>query len=189
MKAGSKETALIYWAVGLLMLGLIAAITLAPPERRSGRDPARRAQCLSNLRQIGLAIGMYADEFQGRCPVGGNPPNSLDSFRLLSNIVRRVELLHCPQDPRGAPAHSYSELTTKNVSYSYVPGIVWQDVPDSVLALDRIHSTTKGSHWPVDGNHNGKGGNVLFNDGHVEWKVELPCDLKDKDGKLSLISP
>ena len=55
----------------LVVIGIIAILigTLLPALARA-RDNARKAQCLSNLRQIGQAIHMYAIEHQG-CLVPG----------------------------------------------------------------------------------------------------------------------
>ena len=70
------------------------------------------------------------------------------------------------------------------ISYAYCPFIIWQDQPDSVLALDRMASTTavgytKGAKWLTVGGvgmpapHKDAGGNVLYNDGHVAWNNSL----------------
>ena len=62
-------------------------------------------------------------------------------------------------------------------------------MPDSIIALDRIYVTAAGSSWPTTGNHKDMGGNILFNDGHVDFCTNLPSALKDKDGKEIVLSP
>ncbi|HEX3727884.1 MAG TPA: DUF1559 domain-containing protein [Pirellulales bacterium] len=47
------------------IIGLLVAVLL--PAIQSSRESARRSQCLSNLKQIGLALGNYADQ-QGCLP-------------------------------------------------------------------------------------------------------------------------
>lgn len=54
------------------LLGVIAIIVilaaLALPALSSAREHGRRAHCLNNLRQLGLAMTMYADDNAGRLP-------------------------------------------------------------------------------------------------------------------------
>ena len=92
-------------------------------------------------------------------------------MKLLSNFCTSAKILYCPGDPRpeARPAECVEKLTVNNISYSYVPNLIWQDSPDTIVALDRIYSTSAGSAWPTNGNHKGLGGNVLFNDGRVAW--------------------
>jgi hypothetical protein len=118
-------------------------------------------------------------------------PKLVGSMKLLSNVCGSAEFLYCPDDARwGAkPEEDFGKLTVNNISYSYVPNLVWQDSPDSILALDRIYSTSAGHAWPGRGNHMGRGGCVLFNDGSVKWLTNLPSALKDKDGRKVVLSP
>jgi len=162
---------------------------LAAP--RGSRERNARTECLSNEKQILLAMAMYADQNQGRLPIDSTNPTLVGSLRLLSNLVTTARVFHCPDDHRpGARAEmDYRRLTTLNISYSYVPNLRWQDTPDSPVILDRIYSTTNGSTWSATGNHGDKGGNVGFNDGHVQWCNALPAALKDKDGKQVVLSP
>lgn len=155
------------------------------------RAESKRANCLSNLKQIGLAIALYAEEYQGRCPMDSANPTLLGSMQLLSNVLTSSYILHCPSDFRPSVHEEidWRKVTLLNISYSYVPNLIWQSTPDSALASDRIYSTSAGSMWPTSGNHRGKGGNILFNDGHVAWNNALPVTLKDKDGKMSVLSP
>lgn len=180
---------LVYW---LSVLGLVVLIILLLlPPRRTTRSPGIRETCLSNLKQLALALAMYSDQNHGRLPIDSATPTLVGSMKLLSNVVTSASFLHCPNDARpGAKAEAnFSKLTTLNISYSYVPNLIWQDRPDSIVALDRIGSTLAGSTWPKSGNHEGRGGNVAFIDGHVQWCTNLPSALKDKDGREVVLSP
>ena len=69
----------------LVVIGIVALlIALILPAVQSARESARRARCMGNLRQIGVALNNYHDVF-GSFPVGrimsydprydgGNPP-------------------------------------------------------------------------------------------------------------------
>lgn len=76
---------LIELLVVISIIALLVAVLL--PALRAARDSARNVQCLSNLRQIGLAIHSYATEHQDYMPaafVQGS--NQLWSHVLLNYI-------------------------------------------------------------------------------------------------------
>ena len=55
----------------LVVIGIIAVlVSILLPAMQKAREHSRRAQCASNLRQIGNGIQMYAGEFKGRIPIG-----------------------------------------------------------------------------------------------------------------------
>jgi prepilin-type processing-associated H-X9-DG protein len=100
--------------------------------------------------------------------------------------------LFCPSDTRpGAKfGADFTNLTPSNVSYSYVPNLLWNDGRTNVILwLDRIYTTEHGDRWPAGSNHGSAGGNVAFTDGHVDFFRELPVDLRDKDGNAIVLSP
>jgi prepilin-type processing-associated H-X9-DG protein len=187
--------------LGRIVFGFVAAICLLMVAKgvflaalNQAKEHSPRADCLSNLKQLGIAIAMYADLYQGRCPVDSTNPTLVGSMQLLSNVFPLIsgKILYCPSDHRpGARAEpDFKKLTTMNISYSYVPNLIWTDAtPDAIAALDRIDSTSAGSGWPSDGNHKQAGGNVLFMDGHVQFQTRLPSALKDKNGKEIVLSP
>jgi prepilin-type N-terminal cleavage/methylation domain-containing protein len=59
----------------LVVIGVVALLAaLLVPTLASAKDKVRRVSCLSNLRQVGLAIHLYADEQDGNIPYGPVAP-------------------------------------------------------------------------------------------------------------------
>ena len=139
------------------MIGMVPlVISLINPESYESRERRMRAQCLSNLRQIGQACLLYANDHQGRFPV---------SFEQLVKSGRlSVQRFVCPSaNDEPATGATPDDILAKfakpgHCSYVYVGGGLRVGSPrDAVVAHDRLV------------NHEREGINVLFADGRVEW--------------------
>ncbi len=184
---------LIELLVVIAIIGILAAMLL--PALTMAREKGRRAVCLNNLKQIGLGIAMYADGYNGRMPQDlASNPTLAGSYNLLSNTITSAKIFACPSDSATKIQTTYpltNSTASMTISYSYSVGLIWEDQPDSVIALDRMGKSvlaagyTKGARWSASvapgAPHKEAGGNVVYNDGHAAWANSLPSTAGTND--------
>lgn len=95
---------LVELLVVVAILGVLVALLL--PAVQAARTAARRTQCASNIRQVGLAIGLFCDAHQGRFPYTSH--NDADDEKLswiytVAPFMESVDAVRvCPDDTRAA---------------------------------------------------------------------------------------
>jgi prepilin-type processing-associated H-X9-DG protein len=154
----------LVWAVGILVVGGMLVSVMLPSLCRS-RESANRIKCASNLRQIGQAIALYAQEHAGQYP---------PSFAvLLSTQDITPELVTCPSsnDEKSDATDTAGIVADLTAAETNAPGhkhcLSYIYIGQS-LTEKTATPTTIVAYEPME-NHDKDGVNVLFGDGHVEF--------------------
>ena len=131
MKKTSKSKNPGFTLTELLVVIAITAILVAIllPVLNSAKKKGQRAQCMSNLRQIGIAVSVYAGEYNDNLPQV-NTANNLDPAPLTSNAGWDLPCTMADGLGNCEPA-AYGATTIPNVyrSILYCPGGMIQDLP------------------------------------------------------------
>jgi len=146
----------------IAIIAILASILF--PLFARARETARRSTCASNLEQIGVALNMYAQNYNGLYPPKDN------EFGPLYISMQDTDVFFCPSDsadreatwkfktvnppgalfpdPRRVPIETYS-------SYVYKGGLSNEDRADTVIAGE-----SRAFHMELV--------NVLYVGGHVK---------------------
>ncbi len=83
---------LIELLVVMAILGLLTALLL--PALRQAQQVARRTACAANLRHVGTAIHLYADDFDDMIPFGpaGRPVTGSNFYTVTGNVTSLLSL-------------------------------------------------------------------------------------------------
>jgi prepilin-type N-terminal cleavage/methylation domain-containing protein/prepilin-type processing-associated H-X9-DG protein len=90
----SNRTARAFTLVELLVvIGIIAIlIAILLPALSKSRESARRAACLSNLRQVHLAFSLYAGNYKDQVPLGYRAGNKQFNSMMYSFTTQKIVL-------------------------------------------------------------------------------------------------
>lgn len=169
MKATNRAFTLIELLVVVAIISILAALLL--PALKSARELGRRTQCISNLRQIGVAIAAYEGENNGNVWNGDNSPgapywalNATPALRVVLNTYlgkatpsALCGAAYCPAvlNDREAKAWLFQPLA---MGYAHVfqvlqqgylePGFYPSGTRAHAIALQNGGSTTAGEFLP-----------------------------------------
>lgn len=97
---GSRAFTLIELLVVIAIIAILAAILF--PVFSRARESARRTSCQSNLKQIGLGITQYVQDYDEKLPLFGHYFDangvSVEWSLMIQPYTKSMQLLVCPSD-------------------------------------------------------------------------------------------
>lgn len=191
---------LIELLVIIAIFGILAAMLF--PVFSASRESARKSNCMSNERQLGVALISYADDYNNFLPPSLMRVGQADYITWdmsIMDYIRDTRVLHCPSDrlkrTDGQLPRSYGmndqvvriaqAWTGKGMNLSKIPS-----ASTNVLLTERHNRANvvggtqyQTIYFPPESDeyyHNGgEGNNFLYFDGHVKYVLQGQLDIGD----------
>lgn len=181
----SRGFTLIELLVVIAIIAILAAILF--PVFARARAKARQTACLSNVKQISLALMMYAQDNDECYPVVDHD-SGYSWWEPLQAYVKNAQIFRCPAY-RAAASEPWTDYLLNGLfAHGAAMAIFEKPAEQIAIAIRKPGTMYEGYHpWPDDGTswndlsqysyfqnliatdiHNG-GANYGFADGHAKW--------------------
>lgn len=134
-RSASPAFTLIELLVVIAIIAILASILF--PVFAQARDKARQATCQSNLRQLGVGLSLYAQDYEETLPMAQNlasPINSWDQqaisylgFNIVNNNPNTM-ILRCPNDDTTRVYSTCQPAPTAQIRSYTMPALANSDV-------------------------------------------------------------
>ena len=183
---------LIELLVVIAIIAILAAILF--PVFAKAREKARQNACLSNCKQIGQAVLMYAQDYDEYLVPYRLTTDASDVMGywnyLLKGYIKTTRIYHCPSNKTKWPppyetyecrycCYGYNQYGLSNTTTTKISWKTMASIPDPdtrILIGDRDDSQVGVVNAPsiymttgtVGSRHN-EGANIIYVDGHCKW--------------------
>jgi len=161
----------------VIAVALILILTTLYWRSGSGdRQKALQASCENHLQKIHIAMEIFANDHDRKFP---ETPGARTAEEALDGLVPQytadTSFFICPGS-KDSPLPSGESFRQRRISYAYYMGRRLTDAPEPLLSDRQIDNQSKvpgqqvfsTTGKPPGNNHDKRGGNVLFCDGHVQ---------------------
>ena len=141
-RKATKAFTLIELLVVVAIIAILAAILF--PVFARARENARRSSCQSNLKQIGLGVIQYTQDYDEKFPIyhGGNSGGAQDGFfAIIQPYLKSTQIYQCPSET--FPANS-DPTTNGYTDYSFNLLLGWSGA-EAPTAHDNVRSFSTAS--------------------------------------------
>jgi prepilin-type N-terminal cleavage/methylation domain-containing protein/prepilin-type processing-associated H-X9-DG protein len=204
-KMQRKGFTLIELLVVIAIIAILAAILF--PVFARARENARRANCQSNLKQIGLGIMQYTQDYDEKMP-GSTANNGGDFYHSLSDYVqpyiKSTQIFKCPSDSTSnkySYGYNYVYLALNGISNAVSIAKI-QSPAETVMLVDNLAGSTQdfvysARYWRSNGGSTVYGNSASTtnaykhgdaDDRHLDTISTLWCDGHVKSMKISSLA-